>query len=58
MVDLYLYAMVYDLKAKKDGVIYIRTFVCNLRVSLPGGCKYFREYLHENENIFENILGC
>ena len=29
---------------------------CNLRVLLPG-CKYFREYLRENKNIFENILG-
>ena len=25
--------------------------LCNLQVSLPGGCKYFREYLHEKENI-------
>jgi len=22
-----------------------------------GGCKYFHEYLRENENIFENLLG-
>ena len=26
-------------------------------VSLPGSKKYFREYLRENENIYENILG-
>ena len=31
---------------------------CNLRVSLPGDWKYFREYLCENKNISENILGC
>ena len=29
----------------------------DLRVFLPGSQKYFREYLCENENIFENILG-
>jgi len=23
----------------------------NLQVSLPGGCKYFRDYLRENKNI-------
>ena len=29
----------------------------DFRVLLPGSQKYFREYLCENENIFENILG-
>ena len=29
----------------------------DFRVLLPGSQKYFREYLRENENIFENILG-
>ena len=28
------------------------------RVWLPGSWNYFREYLRENANIFENILGC
>ena len=30
---------------------------CNLRVSIPGGWKYFREYLCESKNIFKNIVG-
>ena len=29
----------------------------DFRVLLPGSQQYFREYLCENENIFENILG-
>ena len=29
----------------------------DFRVLLPGSQKYFREYLCENKNIFENILG-
>ena len=29
----------------------------DFRVLLPGSQKYFREYLRENENIFENNLG-
>ena len=48
------HALVYDLKTKKRGVKH--NFFFNLRVSLPGGLKYFCEYLRENENIFENIL--
>ena len=53
--SLLVNALVYDLKAKK--IASSKDHFCNLRVSLPGGCKYFREYLRENENIFENILG-
>ena len=29
----------------------------NFRVFLPGIWKYFRKYLRENQNIFENIFG-
>ena len=51
-----VHALVYDLKAKKRGVN--KNFFSNLRVSLPRGLKYFREYLRENDNIFKNILAC
>ena len=43
MVDWYQHALVYDLKYKKNGVNY------------KG--QYFCEYLRENGNIYENILG-
>jgi len=45
-VDYFLHTLDYDLKAKY-----------NSSMQIPGSQKYFREYLCENENIFENILG-
>ena len=46
MVDWYPQALVYYLKAKKMGSS--KNLFCNLRVSLPGGCKYFCEYFRKN----------
>ena len=55
MVDWYLHALVYDLKVKKMGSP--KDHFLNFWVLLPGIQKYFHEYLRENKNIFENILG-
>ena len=46
------HALVYDFKAKKWG--QLKAIFFYFRVLLLGSQKY----LHENENIFKNILGC
>ena len=49
-----VHALVYDLKLKKMGSS--KDHFLDFRVLLPRSQKYFREYLCENKNIFENIF--